>query len=189
MSHKDVITTTQVETLQTLTRSSALSEAQSKALHAVLAFITTSAGREAVRTSGDHMVVAERQAFDEALALIGKGEGASTADLAAIWSAGVSYATQPARHAAEGDSSLAQVSRFAGLVLKEHRNDGYPGDVDGDVIQAYAEQCGLIEEKHMDRPCAENCSCTDFGEFPTKCFFYTDLGKRLIDLTRGGEQT
>lgn len=71
----------------------------------------------------------------------------------------------------------------------ETKDIGYPGDVDGDVIQGHAEQCGLIEEKHMDRPCAENCSCTDFGEFPTKCFFYTDLGKQLIDLTRGGEQT
>ncbi|KVP11995.1 hypothetical protein WJ85_17350 [Burkholderia ubonensis] len=82
------------------------------------------------------------------------------------------------------DNDVAKLKRFAGLVLKDHRNGGYPGDVPGEVIQSYAEQCGLIEERQMTTPCSEMCSCVDFGEFPTTCFFNTDLGKSVIDAAR-----
>lgn len=82
---------------------------------------------------------------------------------------------------------IAKLKRFAGLVLKDHRNGGYPGEVDGGELQAYAEQCGLIEERRVESPCGENCSCTDFGEFPTTCYFNTDLGKAVIDAARAGE--
>ncbi|WP_185722939.1 MULTISPECIES: hypothetical protein [unclassified Burkholderia] len=79
------------------------------------------------------------------------------------------------------DDDVSKLKRFAGLVLKDHRNGGYPGDVDGAEIQGYAEQCGLIEERRMEAPCGESCSCTDFGEFPTTCYFNTCLGKAVID--------
>ncbi|WP_175786440.1 hypothetical protein [Burkholderia anthina] len=82
---------------------------------------------------------------------------------------------------------IAKLKRFAGLVLKDHRNGGYPGEVDGGELQAYAEQCGLIEERRVESPCGENCPCTDFGEFPTTCYFNTDLGKAVIDAARAGE--
>ncbi|MBR8435249.1 hypothetical protein KDW37_31315 [Burkholderia cenocepacia] len=84
---------------------------------------------------------------------------------------------------------FAKLKRFAGLVLKDHRNGGYPGDVDGGEIQGYAEQCGLIEERRMESPCGENCSCTDFGEFPTTCYFNTELGKAVINAARAGGES
>ncbi|WP_226291314.1 hypothetical protein [Burkholderia arboris] len=74
----------------------------------------------------------------------------------------------------------ASLARFAGYVLKDHRNDGYPGDVDGDSLQGYAVRCGLIEERSVDAPCSEGCSCADVGVFPTVCYFNTDLGKTAI---------
>ncbi|WP_205169348.1 hypothetical protein [Burkholderia sp. LMG 13014] len=94
---------------------------------------------------------------------------------------------QPEPRAEVTDDDVAKLKRFAGLVLKDHRNGGYPGDVDGGELQAYAEQCGLIEERRVESPCGENCSCTDFGEFPTTCYFNTDLGKAVIDAARAGE--
>ncbi|MCA7976775.1 hypothetical protein LGM57_10630 [Burkholderia cepacia] len=93
----------------------------------------------------------------------------------------------PEPRAEAADDDVAKLKRFAGLVLKDHRNGGYPGDVDGGELQAYAEQCGLIEERRVESPCGENCSCTDFGEFPTTCYFNTDLGKAVIDAARAGE--
>ncbi|WP_175760466.1 hypothetical protein [Burkholderia anthina] len=96
-------------------------------------------------------------------------------------------AQQPKPRAEVTDDDVAKLKRFAGLVLKDHRNGGYPGEVDGGELQAYAEQCGLIEERRVESPCGENCSCTDFGEFPTTCYFNTDLGKAVINAARAGE--
>ncbi|NTZ82245.1 hypothetical protein FCJ61_04225 [Burkholderia metallica] len=84
---------------------------------------------------------------------------------------------------------VSRLMRFVGLVLKDHRNGGYPGDVDGGEIQGYAEQCGLIEERQVTEPCSETCSCTDFGQFPTMCYFNTDLGKVAIAAARTGSQS
>ncbi|WP_322055670.1 Lar family restriction alleviation protein [Burkholderia cenocepacia] len=86
-------------------------------------------------------------------------------------------------------NDVSRLMRFVGLVLKDHRNGGYPGDVDGSEIQGYAEQCGLIEERQVTEPCSETCSCTDFGQFPTMCYFNTDLGKVAIAAARTGSQS
>jgi len=99
----------------------------------------------------------------------------------------IAHPVQPEPRVEVTDSDIAKLKRFAGLVLKDHRNGGYPGDVDGGELQAYAEQCGLIEERRVESPCGENCSCTDFGEFPTTCYFNTDLGKAVIDAARAGD--
>lgn len=72
---------------------------------------------------------------------------------------------------------------FAGLVLKQHRNDGYPGDVDGDFLQSAALKAGLIEEHTVAEPCGERCSCAEAlseSEFPTVCYFNTEAGKAAI---------
>ncbi|HDR9026904.1 TPA: hypothetical protein QDB14_001074 [Burkholderia vietnamiensis] len=95
-------------------------------------------------------------------------------------------AGQPDPRAEVTDTNHTKLTRFAGLVLKDHRNDGYPGDVDGDVLQGYAEQCGLIEQRKVDEPCTPGCSCADVGEFPTICYFNTDLGRAAIDAARAG---
>lgn len=78
---------------------------------------------------------------------------------------------------------MTKATRFAGLVLKQHRNDGYPGDVDGDFLQQSAIECGLIEERTVTEPCGENCSCAEVTmpvDFPTTCYFNTAAGKAAI---------
>lgn len=94
----------------------------------------------------------------------------------------------PDTRAKTADIALDNIKRFAGLVLKDHRNDGYPGDLDGGMIQNYAQQCGLLEERQMAEPCSDSCTCVEVADFPTSCFFYTELGRGLIELTRVGEQ-
>jgi hypothetical protein len=89
--------------------------------------------------------------------------------------------------AAESEGAV----RFTGLVLKAHRNDGYPGDVDGDVLQRAALDCGLLEERTVAGPCGERCSCAETlseSEFPTICYFITEAGKAAIALTAEKEQ-
>lgn len=71
--------------------------------------------------------------------------------------------------------------RFAGMVFKAHRNDGYPGDVDGDHLQRIALECGLIEEREVSESCGANCSCADVGEFPSICYFNTKAAKDALD--------
>jgi hypothetical protein len=85
------------------------------------------------------------------------------------------YAHPPTGTASEGGI------RFAGIVLKAHRNDGWPGDVDGDVLQQAALDCGLIEERRVAERCGETCTCAESAEFPTVCYFNTEAGKACID--------
>lgn len=74
-----------------------------------------------------------------------------------------------------------KLTRFVGHVLKDHRNDGYPGDVDGAAVQDWATACGLIEERVVDGPCnPAGCSCSEYAEWPMVCYFNTQLGKDAI---------
>lgn len=68
-------------------------------------------------------------------------------------------------------AAAEKATRFAGLVLAQHRNDGYPGDVDGDDLQRFALESGMIEERLVESSCGSECSCADVGEFPTTCYF------------------
>lgn len=80
---------------------------------------------------------------------------------------------------------------FAGLVLKEHRNDGYPGDVDGDFLQSAALLAGLIEERTVNEPCCESCTCAEAtmpADFPVVCYFNTEAGKAAIEAANKGER-
>jgi hypothetical protein len=69
--------------------------------------------------------------------------------------------------------------RFTGLIFAAHRNDGYPGDVDGGEIQQWALECGLVEERQMFEPCSEHCTCAEICDWPTTCYFDTALGKAV----------
>lgn len=82
--------------------------------------------------------------------------------------------------------ALRKIARFAGLVLREHRNDGYPGDVDGDFLQGIAVETGLLEERRVESSCGSECSCADIGEFPTTCYFTTELGKAALSAASDG---
>jgi hypothetical protein len=63
---------------------------------------------------------------------------------------------------------------FAMSILDEHRQDGYPSDVDGGTIQDAAVKYGLLVEREVTEPCGETCTCADVTDFPTTCFFKSD---------------
>jgi hypothetical protein len=93
------------------------------------------------------------------------------------------------REAEEALRAQAGAVRFAGHVLKAHRNDGYPGDVDGGYLQRRAVECGLVEEHTVSGPCGENCSCAEVlgdDEWPSQCFFNTEAGKAAMRAAEEG---
>jgi hypothetical protein len=63
---------------------------------------------------------------------------------------------------------------FAMSILDEHRQDGYPSDVDGGTIQDAAVKYGLLVEREVTEPCGETCTCAEVTDFPTTCFFKSD---------------
>lgn len=67
-----------------------------------------------------------------------------------------------------------KLAAFGAAVLKSHRNDGEPGDVDGGALQELAEKHGLLEQRTVNEPCREGCSCAVYGDFPSTCFFIPD---------------
>lgn len=76
---------------------------------------------------------------------------------------------------------MEAAARFTGMVFKAHRNDGYPGDIDGDALQRMALECGLLEEREVTESCGANCSCADVGEFPAICYFNTHAARIALD--------
>lgn len=87
-------------------------------------------------------------------------------------------------------AALQPIVKFAGNVLTAHRNDGYPGDVDGAVIQEAAVECGLIERRVVSERCGDHCSCAEVvgaDEWLTDgvvCYFDTDLAKIAKDAAK-----
>jgi hypothetical protein len=70
------------------------------------------------------------------------------------------------------DVAVDAAVRFAGMVLSAHRNDGYPGDIDGADLERMAMECGMTEKKTVMERCGETCSCAEFdAAFPTECLF------------------
>lgn len=51
---------------------------------------------------------------------------------------------------------------------------GYDPDIDGDEVQEWAEQCGLIESHPATEEQAEQCGCIEVGE---PWFTFTDILK------------
>lgn len=92
-----------------------------------------------------------------------------------------------AKQIAELEAKVAaadKATRFAGLVLAEHRNYGHPSDVDGFFLQEAAINCGLLEGRVMEKPCGENCSCAEASlpeDWPLECLFTTEAGKAAIE--------
>lgn len=82
----------------------------------------------------------------------------------------------------------AKAVRFAGMVFKAHRNDGYPGDVDGDELQRVAIECGFLDERTVTESCGANCSCADVGEFPAICYFNTQAAKDAMQFAAAPTQ-
>lgn len=71
------------------------------------------------------------------------------------------------------------VALFAAKVLDAHRNDGYPGDVDGGDLQEFALECALIEPFEVPADgCGERCEC----EQGDRCYRHTALATALVQL-------
>jgi hypothetical protein len=65
---------------------------------------------------------------------------------------------------------LERVAVFGAYVLNDHRNDGYPGDIDGGDAQDRAIEYGLLHTVRFESGCgAENCVCAEGGEPPYDC--------------------
>lgn len=134
---------------------------------------TVAEGREVSRTQRDAATLLEQQAkqIDEQQILIARLKSMTDAQENLI-----------REHiAAQRKAQAGQL--FAGLVLKQHRNDGYPGDLDGDFLQGAAVQAGLLEERIVAEPCSETCTCAEAvmpAEFPVICYFNTEAGKAAI---------
>ncbi len=94
----------------------------------------------------------------------------------------------PLRYEAIKRDDVAWAVRFAGMVLSAHRNDGYPGDVDGADLQRMALECGLIEERIVAERCGEFCTCAEVATFPLECFFNTDAGRAAIAASTANDE-
>lgn len=91
----------------------------------------------------------------------------------------------PSTDAKDSDTMMnvpVGIVAFAGELLGQHRNDGYPGDIDGGQVQALALQYGLIEEREVTEPCGEGCTCAEVVDvWPVECCFNTDAGRIALD--------
>lgn len=71
------------------------------------------------------------------------------------------------------------VAKFAAHVLDWHRNDGFPGDVDGGDVQECALENGLIEPFTTPAGgCGEGCECEE-GD---RCYRNSAIGRALRQL-------
>lgn len=72
---------------------------------------------------------------------------------------------------AQGEADARRkLAAFGAAMLRAHRNDGYPGDVDGGTLQDLALQFGVTETWQATEACSpENCVCAELGDFPTEC--------------------
>ncbi|MDR3381774.1 hypothetical protein [Cupriavidus basilensis] len=89
----------------------------------------------------------------------------------------------------DAEANTAKAVRFAGMVFEAHRNDGEPGDLDGDVLQDMAETCGLLASRKVTERCGEHCACDDLGALPCDCLFPTAAGNAAVSAARAADAT
>lgn len=97
---------------------------------------------------------------------------------------------EPQGGMSEEETGVMRFARFGAELFKRHRNDGYPGDVDGGELQELAEKFGLIEQREVTEPCGDGCTCAEIGDFPSVCYFTTAEAKkaRAILAAAGGRK-
>lgn len=79
-------------------------------------------------------------------------------------------------------AEIERLRKFAGRALGEARQ--FMSDVDGGDVQAWAVECGLLEEWTPTEPCGEQCECAEVADFPTQCFRLTETGKAALDTAK-----
>jgi hypothetical protein len=96
--------------------------------------------------------------------------------------------SRPQRYSKTDGRQLSPIERFACAVIEEHRNDGYPGDVDGGWLHEKMESLGLTHSVRMTEPCnPEGCPCMECGDFPMDCTRLTGDMIRLLSVYRAEE--
>jgi hypothetical protein len=75
------------------------------------------------------------------------------------------------------DNQIAKSLYYAEKEIGELRNfiknimAHWPdGGVDGGDLQDIAESHGILKQESVSERCGENCSCAEYGAFPTQCF-------------------
>jgi len=91
-------------------------------------------------------------------------------------------ATDPDVVLADCQREIERLRKFVGRVLGEARQ--YMSDIDGGDVQAWAVECGLLEEWTPTEPCGEQCECAEVADFPTQCYRLTGVGKAAINAAR-----
>ena len=85
-------------------------------------------------------------------------------------------------HVEAQEAENERLRKFVGRVLGEARQ--YMSDIDGGDVQAWAVECGLLEEWMATEPCGEQCECAEVADFPTRCYRLTETGKAAIDAAK-----
>lgn len=89
------------------------------------------------------------------------------------------------------DRQLSPIERFACAVIDQHRNDGYPGDVEGGWLQDKLEALGMLHKVPVTEPCADleygNCPCAEYGDIPGECLRLKPDVFKLLALYRKEE--
>jgi hypothetical protein len=77
-------------------------------------------------------------------------------------------------------SARNKLAAFGAAVLRRHRNDGEPCDLDGGDVQDLAEKAGVLEQRTVVESCGEGCACAAVDALPGRCFFVPDDVAALI---------
>jgi len=91
-------------------------------------------------------------------------------------------ATDPDVVLADCQMEIEKLRKFVGRVLGEVRQ--YMSDIDGGDVQAWAVECGLLEEWTASEPCGEQCECAEVTDFPTRCYRLTETGKAAMNAAK-----
>lgn len=66
---------------------------------------------------------------------------------------------------------MSALERFAIAVLAESREE--LGDIDGGWLQDKAVELGVLVAVEVDGPCADQCRCEEYGDWPMNCYRYS----------------
>lgn len=95
------------------------------------------------------------------------------------------------RYIGMSERQLSPIERLACAVIDQHRNDGYPGDVDGGWLQEEMQRLGMLREVPVTESCAvgehDNCVCEEYGEIPGNCTRLTPDMVKLMSVYRREE--
>ena len=53
--------------------------------------------------------------------------------------------------------------------------------MDGGTLQDLAVKAGALEERTVNEPCCERCTCAGMADFPTTCYFVPEEIRPLME--------